>query len=322
MSNNAKNSRYVITPAEKAEIETACQTAVGAGEKARLEVLRLFALGKSPKEISAATSYHKAHAYTLLQKYHDKGIDAIIGRSYWKNERHMTKKYELTPEQISEIKSYDGKKLSELAARRLKIFQFRADGKSNEEIIKATGYSEATVIRLLHDYMTDGLETVLGRPRTGKRQYMAQNYELTPEQIAELKQGYETATKEHVARRFRVLLMRAEGKTIGEVADATGFSTENVVRLTKEYRKNGVAAVIGKPRPSTSFKHKFTAKQRNEIAAARKKVEALWLRCEGRTMEEIGAAVGLHPMTVMQLVRKYQEQGISSVVRDGRKDKK
>lgn len=209
------------------------------------------------------------------------------------------------------------------AQRRLEALYLHADGKSYDEIIQATGYSESSVCRILRRYREDGLAPIYNEPFTGKRKYSANHYELTPEQISELRAEFENAAKPYVAKRFRALLLRSEGKTLSEVAAATGFSENTVFQLAKRYREGGAAAIVGKSRPHTAFKHTFTQEQKYEIAEARKvvadnkiakRLDALLLRIEGKTMGQIGSEVGFHPMTVMNLVRKYQENGLESII--------
>lgn len=233
--------------------------------------------------------------------------------------------YTFTEEEKAAAKSAYESASNDAARRRLKTLWLYADGKTYAEIIQATGYNSSSICRILRRYKKEGLELFIHEPPTGKRKYGALNYEFTPEQIRELQEGYRNASKPHVARRFRALLLRSEGKTLTEVADATNFSMDNISRLITAYRKEGVQSVVGKPHPSRTFKHNFTSEQRLEIEKALKaatgarvikRLEALRYRAEGKTIEEAAAAVGLHPMTVMALVRKYQEQGLASIAQN------
>lgn len=233
--------------------------------------------------------------------------------------------YTFTEEEKAAAKSAYESASNDAVRRRLKTLWLYADGKTYAEIIQATGYNSSSICRILRRYKKEGLEPFIHEPPTGKRKYGALNYEFTTEQIRELQEGYRNASKPHVARRFQALLLRSEGKTLTEVADATNFSMDNISRLITAYRKEGVQSVVGKPHPSRAFKHNFTSEQRLEIEKALKaatetrvikRLEALRYRAEGKTMEEAAVAVGLHPMTVMDLVRKYQEQGLASIVKN------
>lgn len=233
--------------------------------------------------------------------------------------------YTFSEEEKAEINAAREKATSELALRRLEVLRLRADKKSNAEITQATGYHKSTITRISKLYKEKGIEAVLNESLTGNRKYDTSNREFTPEQIRELQEGYKNASKPHVARRFQALLLRSEGKTLREVADATNFSIGNISKLITAYREEGMRSVIGKPHRSRTFKHNFTSKQKLEIeealkvateARAIKRLEALRNRAEGKTIEEAAAAVGLHPMTVMALVRKYQEQGLASIAQN------
>lgn len=211
------------------------------------------------------------------------------------------------------------------ALRRLEVLRQYAEGKTYDQIVQATGYSKSAVWRILRRYLADGLEPIRSEPVTGKRKYTANRYELTPEQIAELEEGYKNAVKPHVARRFKALLLRCEGKTMREAADATGLSVSRIVHFTHNYRKYGIAALTGKTRASAASRI-FTSEQKNELAEARKaatdkriikRLDAVCLCAEGKTTAEISAEVGLHHETVKNLIRKYWKHGIEGIIRNG-----
>ncbi|MEY8389475.1 helix-turn-helix domain-containing protein [Oscillospiraceae bacterium 38-13] len=233
--------------------------------------------------------------------------------------------YTFSEEEKAEINAAREKATFELALRRLEVLRLRAAKKSNAEITQAAGYHKSTITRISKLYKEKGIEAVLNESLTGKRKYDTSNREFTPEQIRELQEGYKNASKPHVARRFQALLLRSEGKTLREVADVTNFSMGNLSKLITAYRKYGVRAVHGKAQPARVFKHRFTAEQKHEIEKALKeatearvikRLKALRYRAEGKTIEEAATAVGLHPMTVMALVRKYQEQGLASIAKN------
>lgn len=235
---------------------------------------------------------------------------------------NRTGRYAFTAEEKAKIDAaYQA--ASGLARRRLEVLRLYAQGETYAYIIKTTAYSETTILKILRRYDEDGLDPIYDEPYTGKRKYPATRFEFTAAEIAELKEGCKKAAKPHVARRFKALPLRSEGKTLAEVATATGFTETNIIYLVKKYREGGTAALVGKSRPPIAFRYKFTQAQKAEIAEARKTVtlkriakrlDALLLRTEGKTVEQIASEVGLHPMTVMTLIRKYQEQGIGSII--------
>lgn len=70
------------------------------------------------------------------------------------------------------------------------------------------------------------------------------------------------------------------------------------------------------------MKYKFTEEQHREIKETRKKnrdkqtdkrLEVLELRCEGKSLAEIVSATGFHQSHVSNLIRKYFEEGLTSV---------
>ena len=73
---------------------------------------------------------------------------------------------------------------------------------------------------------------------------MASRYEFTEEQIQELTKAAKANKRKDVDRRLRALLMRAKGKKLAEVAQATGYSFSNITKLVKTYRECGISAIV------------------------------------------------------------------------------
>ena len=73
---------------------------------------------------------------------------------------------------------------------------------------------------------------------------MSCRYTFTEEQIEELTNAAKENKKKDVDRRLRALLMRAKGKTLAEVAQATGYSFSNITKLIRTYRAGGLAAIV------------------------------------------------------------------------------
>ena len=73
---------------------------------------------------------------------------------------------------------------------------------------------------------------------------MASRYEFTEEQIQELTKASKANKDKNVDRRLRALLMRATGKKLAEVAQATGYSFSNITKLVRTYRGGGVSAIV------------------------------------------------------------------------------
>ena len=73
---------------------------------------------------------------------------------------------------------------------------------------------------------------------------MACKYIFTEGEIQELTNAAKGNKRKDVDRRLRALLMRAEGKTLSEVVQTTGYSISNITRLVRVYREDGLAAII------------------------------------------------------------------------------
>ena len=73
---------------------------------------------------------------------------------------------------------------------------------------------------------------------------MACRYKFTEEQVQELTKAAKANKKKDVDRRLRALLMRAKGKKLAEVAQATGYSYSNITKLVRMYREGGLASIL------------------------------------------------------------------------------
>ena len=73
---------------------------------------------------------------------------------------------------------------------------------------------------------------------------MASRYVFTEEQIQELESAAKANKRKDVDRRLRALLMRAKGKKLSEIAQATEYSLSNIGKLVRTYRAGGLAAIV------------------------------------------------------------------------------
>ena len=73
---------------------------------------------------------------------------------------------------------------------------------------------------------------------------MASRYKFTEEEIQELANAARANKRKDVDRRLRALLMRAKGKTLAEVAQATEYSFSNITKLVRRYRAGGLASIV------------------------------------------------------------------------------
>ena len=73
---------------------------------------------------------------------------------------------------------------------------------------------------------------------------MASRNVFTEEQIQELESAAKANKRKDVDRRLRALLMRAKGKKLSEIAQATEYSLSNIGKLVRTYRAGGLAAIV------------------------------------------------------------------------------
>lgn len=141
----------------------------------------------------------------------------------------------------------------EYALRRLEVLRLRAKGESDDRIVRATGYSKTSIRRLVREYQECGLEAMASMPPTGKRQYTANNNELTDTQIAELKDTYDAVPSAHVKKKINALLLRAEDNTVKAVAKETGFTDHSISVWIHRYKRGGIMSLLDKRRQKKPF---------------------------------------------------------------------
>lgn len=73
---------------------------------------------------------------------------------------------------------------------------------------------------------------------------MKMKYKITNEQRAEIELARRTNKNKRVENRLRVLSLRADGKSLVEIAQATEFSRSYVNRLIANYCQNGLSAIV------------------------------------------------------------------------------
>ena len=315
---------YEFTPEQIAEIESARKAATNKKAAGDLQILSLYAHGMPVKQISQKTGACIAVIYKLVHKYQEQGLAMLSGYSYAAAER-----YTFTQEQIAEIEAAYNTVTDVRVAHRLKILRLRARGKSTEKVAKAVGVGQTTVRRMIYAYKDKGIGSIVN-PAV-RKPYKSRRHELgcTPEQAAALKNMLDSAASKRTALHIRALLLWAEGKSLKDVAAATGLSLSSVYRLIRKFQENGVAGMNKKRRhrPFTAPKYSFTDQQKAEIGAMRglvtneretKKLEALWLRTEKKNLPEISAITGLHTQTVYEIIRKYHERGLETAIGDRR----
>lgn len=245
-------------------------------------------------------------------------------------------RYKFTAKQIAEINSACETIKEQEVRRYLEMLRLYAHGIPNKDAMEQTGFSRATIQRYVYKYRVNGLKSLISEIKTlGCRAPTSSNKRcckrFLQEQIGELKNASVMVKDRRTARRLKAILLRAEGYTLKEVAKITGYNPNFISVITRSYQKNGITAVMGKSRPKkyfVAYKHKFTTEQKAEIMAARKTVidkkvatrlEVLWLRAEHKSLPEIAELTGFHVMYITKLIKKYQEDGLTTFLKNGYK---
>ena len=309
-----------LTPEQICEVEMACKTNTDKNVSRRLEVLHLRAQEKTRAEITNKTGFSDSSISKLLRIYRKSGIDAVMKIQLVPKTQEQSIKF--TQEQVAEIKTVTNKRI----ALRLEVLLLRAQGKSYEEITEKTGFARSTIAQFVQKYREIGLDAIIRKHAASERQGIS--IEFTQDKVTELKNAYKEANCDRVARRIKVLLLCSEGKSITEIAKETHFSQSTIYRLLHEYQKNGLNNLCinrqTKRKPSyVAYKYNFTAEQKTEIEEAirrttneraLKRLEALRLRAERKSLSDISTVTGYHKVTVMRLIRQYQEKGLETLV--------
>lgn len=72
---------------------------------------------------------------------------------------------------------------------------------------------------------------------------MAKSYEILQNQLLEIEATRKKNRNKNVERWLYVLVMRAEGKPLGEIAEKTGYHASTVSKLISQYMRNGISAI-------------------------------------------------------------------------------
>ena len=78
---------------------------------------------------------------------------------------------------------------------------------------------------------------------------MKMKYEFSPEQYTEIKAARKANRDKQTDKRLEVLELRCEGKSLNEIATATGFHRSHVSNLIRKYFEEGLEAVSEKHYP-------------------------------------------------------------------------
>ena len=72
---------------------------------------------------------------------------------------------------------------------------------------------------------------------------MAKSYEISPSQLLEIEAARKKNRNKNVERRLYVLVMRAEGKSLEEISEKTGYHISTASKLIARYMRDGISAI-------------------------------------------------------------------------------
>ena len=72
---------------------------------------------------------------------------------------------------------------------------------------------------------------------------MAKSYEISKSQLLEIETARKKNRNKNVERRLYVLVMRAEGKSLEEISEKTGYHISTASKLIARYMRDGISAI-------------------------------------------------------------------------------
>ena len=72
---------------------------------------------------------------------------------------------------------------------------------------------------------------------------MAKSYEISQSQLLEIAAARKKNRNKNVERRLYVLVMRAEGKSLEEISEKTGYHLSTASKLIARYMRDGISAI-------------------------------------------------------------------------------
>lgn len=72
---------------------------------------------------------------------------------------------------------------------------------------------------------------------------MAKSYEISQSQLQEIEAERKKNRNKNVERRLYVLVMRAEGKSLEEISEKTGYHISTASKLIARYMRDGISAI-------------------------------------------------------------------------------
>ena len=72
---------------------------------------------------------------------------------------------------------------------------------------------------------------------------MAKSYEISESQLLEIDTARKKNRNKNIERRLYVLVMRAEGKSLEEISEKTGYHISTASKLIARYMRDGISAI-------------------------------------------------------------------------------
>lgn len=72
---------------------------------------------------------------------------------------------------------------------------------------------------------------------------MAKSYEISQSQLVEIEAARKKNRNKNIERRLYVLVMRAEGKSLEEISEKTGYHISTASKLIARYMRDGISAI-------------------------------------------------------------------------------
>ena len=72
---------------------------------------------------------------------------------------------------------------------------------------------------------------------------MAKSYAISQSQLVEIEAAREKNRNKNIERRLYVLVMRAEGKSLEEISEKTGYHISTASKLIARYMRDGISAI-------------------------------------------------------------------------------
>ena len=72
---------------------------------------------------------------------------------------------------------------------------------------------------------------------------MAKSYEISESQLLEIETARKKNRNKNIERRLYVLVMRAEGKSLEEISEKTGYHISTASKLIARYMRDGISAI-------------------------------------------------------------------------------